>query len=164
MESNSYSSNYIRSPIMCGKGFCYCKSRQEIGKCKLRTNPLEKAELALLFSDKRLIASQSMFEIKKPDIGLSTLSKGEKYLEIATNEEMVARSKGYDTSEFLKKLSLSSLKHRQIIEESIISIAPEDAKPDIVKIEDYAKNSYKSARDGLNNKGMPTPIDPFDGQ
>lgn len=124
-------------------------------------NPMRKAELALLFSDKRLVASESMFEIKKPDIGLSTLSKGEKYLEIATNEEMVARNKGYDTSEFLKKLSLASLKHRQIIEENIITNAPEDAKPTIVKIEDYAKNTYKSSRDALNSKGLPIPKNPF---
>jgi hypothetical protein len=29
-------------------------------------------------------------------------------------------------------------------------------------MEDYSKNSYKAAKDGLNSKGLPVPIDPFD--
>src|SRR5688572_9010962 len=57
-------------------------------------NHLKKADLALLFSDKRLISSRTLFESKKPDIALSTLTKGEKYLEIAAKEELEARKKG----------------------------------------------------------------------
>jgi hypothetical protein len=30
-------------------------------------------------------------------------------------------------------------------------------------MEDYSKNSYKVARDGLNSRGLPVPINPFDG-
>ena len=127
-------------------------------------NPLKKAELALLFSDKRLGASITLFDLKKPEVALSTLSKGEKYLETAAQEEKIARSEGYDTSSFLLKLATASLKHRQLIEGKIIPGAPASANPDIVKIEDYAKNSYKSARDGLNDKSLLSPIDPFDGQ
>lgn len=128
------------------------------------TSPLKKAELALLFADKRLSSSVSLFDSKKPGPALSTLSKGEKYLETAVNEEQIAKKEGYDTSSFLNKLALSSLKHRQVIENQIITIAPETAKPDIIKIEDYSKNSFKAARDGLNNIGKVPPIDPFDGQ
>ena len=125
-------------------------------------SPLKRAELALLFSDKRLILSKSLFEIKKPDIALSTLTKGEKYLELAVNQEKVAREKGIDTSEFLARFAMASLKHRQVIEEILI-LAPEDAKPEIVKMEDYSKNAYKAARDALNSKGIASPKDPFDG-
>lgn len=124
-------------------------------------NPGKKAELALLFADKRIGASLTLFEAKKPDVALSTLSKGEKYLELAASEENIARGKGYNTSEFLKKLALASLKHRQIIETKIIMLAPEDAKPEIVKIEDYSKNSYKASRDALNSKAIPVPENPF---
>lgn len=126
-------------------------------------NSLRRAELALLFSDKRLLASKTLFENKKPDLALSTLSKGEKYLEKAVNEEILAREKGIDTSSFLTKLATASLKHRQMIEEFSPSV-PEDIKPEVVKIENYSKNSYKSARDALNSKGIPSPKDPFDGQ
>jgi len=125
-------------------------------------NPGKRAELALLFSDKRLILAKGLFEIKKPDIGLSTLAKGEKYLELAVNQEKIARDGGADTSEFLVNLATASLKHRQVIEE-ILVLAPEDAKPEIIKIGDYSKNAYKASRDALNSKGMTAPKDPFDG-
>jgi hypothetical protein len=124
---------------------------------------LKKAELALLFSDKRLAASKKLFEDKKPDIALSTLSKGEKYLEIVAKEEELARKGGVDTSIFLSKMATASLKHRQLIEE-ILPLAPEDAKPEIVKIEDYSKNTFKYSRDALNSKGMLVPNNPFTGQ
>ncbi len=126
-------------------------------------NHLKKAELALLFADKRLAMSDSLFQNKNPGIALSTLTKGEKYLEIAAKEEGLARKEGMDTSSFLVKFALASLKHRQIIEESIIPIAPEEARPDIVKANDYAKSSFKAARDALNDRGLPVPESPFSG-
>ncbi len=124
-------------------------------------NPLKKAELALLFADKRLLLSKSLFENKKPDIALSTLSKGEKYLEIAVNQEWLARQKGVDTKDFLIKLATSSLKHRQFIEE-MLPLVPEDGKPTVIKTEDYCKNTYKSSRDALNSLGTTAPMNPFD--
>lgn len=130
----------------------------------ITTNPLKKAEMALLFSDKRLGSSLMLLDGKKPDLALTTLSKGEKYLEIASAEEKVARSEGMDTSAFLKRLALASLKHRQVIEQQILPFSPDDAKPSIIKIEDYSKNAYKSGRDGLNDKGIAPPFNPFDGQ
>ncbi|HET7099447.1 MAG TPA: DUF5667 domain-containing protein [Patescibacteria group bacterium] len=125
-------------------------------------NPLKKAELALLFSDKRLLAAKALFESKKPDIALSTLTKGEKYLQIAVDEEVKARNKGIDTTSFLKKLAMSSLKHRQLIED-VLKFVPEDGKPEVIKFEEYSKNAYKSSRDVLNSKGEQAPINPFEG-
>ena len=125
-------------------------------------SPLKKAELALLFSDKRLASAQTLFENKKPNIAISTLTKGEKYLETAMAEEQIAKSQGFDTSAFLNTLALASLKHREVIE-SLMPLVPEDGKPLVVKTEDYSKNTYKEARDGLNSKGLLVPIDPFDG-
>ena len=125
---------------------------------------LKKAEMALLFSDKRLQAAQTLFDAKKPDIALSTLSKGEKYLEMATDEATKAKASGENTSTFLTKLATASLKHRQIIEENLLPLAPEGAKPEIVKTEDYSKNTYKYSRDGLNSLGITPPKSPFDGQ
>lgn len=126
-------------------------------------NPLKKAELSLLFSDKRLAASKILFDNKKPDVAFSTLSKGEKYLETAFEEEEIARKEGMDTSSFLTKLATASLKHRQIIEQEIIPVSPDQAKPEIVKAEDYSKNVYKYSRDTLNTKGITPPSSPFSG-
>jgi len=125
-------------------------------------SPLKKAELALLFSDKRLVSAQTLLEKGKPDIAISTLTKGEKYLEIAVEEEKIARSQSYNTSNFLIKLATASLKHREVIE-NLLPMVPEQGKPVVIAVENYSKNSYKDARDGLYSKGLPTPIDPFDG-
>ncbi|OGM16073.1 hypothetical protein A2V56_01105 [Candidatus Woesebacteria bacterium RBG_19FT_COMBO_42_9] len=128
----------------------------------ITSSPLKKAELALLFSDKRLVSAETLFKRQKPDLAITTLAKGEKYLEIALAEESAARSQNYDTSAFLERLAVASLKHRQIIE-SLIPLAPDDGKPIVIKTEDYSKNAYKVASDRLNAKGLPVPFDPFDG-
>ncbi|HTK03261.1 MAG TPA: DUF5667 domain-containing protein [Alphaproteobacteria bacterium] len=116
-------------------------------------NKIKKAELALLFADKRLASSKTLFENKKPDIALATLTKAEKYLEIAAGEKT--------NPEFLVKLANASLKHRQIIEEEILPLAPEDAKPEIIRLEMYPKNTYKICSEVLISLGKPAPKDPF---
>lgn len=129
---------------------------------KLTINPLKRAEIALLFSDKRLQFSKSLFESKKPDVGFSTLTKGEKYLEIAMTNEKEARDKGMNTSEFLTKLATASLKHKEILTE-ILDIAPEDVKPGIITTEIYSKNAYKMSSEVLISRGLPFPKSPFIG-
>jgi len=126
------------------------------------TSHLRRAELALLFSDKRLVMTQKLFEKGKPDIAISTFTKGEKYLPIAVSEEEVARAQGVDTSTFLGKLATSALKHREIAED-LIQLAPEDARPLIIKTESYAIDTYGAARNALYSKTLPVPKDPFDG-
>ena len=129
---------------------------------KITINPLKRAEIALLLSDKRLQMSKSLFENKKPDIGFSTLTKGEKYLEIAFADVNEAGKRGMNTSEFITKLATASLKHREVLDQ-ILEIAPEDAKPGIIKIGDYPKNIYKETSSILNSKGLSTPKSPFIG-
>lgn len=124
-------------------------------------DPMRKADLNLLFADKRLWASKMLFEKGKSDLGLSTLTKAEKYLEEASKGEGKERALGVETKNFLITLSKSSLKHRQTIEE-ILLLAPEDLRPGIIKVEDYSKNVYKSSRDTLNSKGFSVPNNPFD--
>lgn len=128
----------------------------------ITSSPSRKAELALLFSDKRLMSAKVLFEKKKPDIAISTLTKGEKYLEIAIKEEAAARSQGFDTSAFLTRLAVASLKHRQIID-SLMPLVPEDGKPYVIRTEDYSINTYNAVKDVLNSKGLPIPFNPFDG-
>lgn len=142
----------------------YFKAIRDKIQYKITTDRLKKAELSLLYSDKRLGASLTLMENKKPDLGVSVLTKGEKYLDIARSDEEIARRAGLDTHDFLIKLATASLRHRQIIEEKILPLTPEDLKPEVVKAEDYAKNSYKACRDSLNSQGITCPKDPFNGQ
>lgn len=126
-------------------------------------NPLKKAEIALLFADKRLSAGKILLENKRPDLGVSTIIKGEKYLDMAFNNAKEAEGKGIDTTSFISKLLLASLKHRQTINE-ILPMVPDDAKPTVIKNEDYSKNVYKLCKDMLNSRGIYQPKSPFDGQ
>lgn len=120
-----------------------------------------KAEKTLLFADKRIQMAKALFERGKPDLGLTTLAKAEKYLELSSDYERKARDAGEDTASFLLTLTTASLKHREVIDE-IISIAPEDVRPEIIKLEEYSRNSYKASRDALNSKGIASPKSPFD--
>ncbi len=126
------------------------------------TSNSKKAELYLLFSDKRLESARILFEKGKADLAFSTLTKAEKYLELAQKKEESNRQKGLDTKNFLSKLANASLKHRQVIN-NILEIAPEDARPEIIKIEEYSRNVYEKSRDALNSFGMPVPANPFNG-
>jgi hypothetical protein len=142
----------------------YFKAGRDRVQYVATSNKLKKAELALLYSDKRLGLGLTLLKNKKPDLAVSTLTKGEKYLEIAVRNEKLAREEGINTDEFLVKLATSALKHREIIEAEILPMTPEDLKPEVVKAEDYSKNTYKSSRDALNGRGKESPKDPFNGQ
>ncbi len=129
----------------------------------LTTNPSRKAELELLYADKRLVMSKALFEKDKSEIAFATLTKAEKYLEEACSIEEENRQTGIDTYEFLTALSKASLKHRQVIEE-ILLIAPEDARPGITRTQDYSKEIYGKTKNALQNKGMPTVENPFESE
>lgn len=126
-------------------------------------NTSKRAELLLLYADKRLVMSQMLFERQKPELAFLTLTKGEKYLESAFEIEEKSRQKGENTTELLLKIANASLKHRQVIDE-ILTFSPEDAKPEIIKVQDYAKNIYQRASEILNAKGLSAPVNPFDGK
>lgn len=127
----------------------------------ITTNPTRQAELKLLFADKRLGSAEILFEKGNPEVGLSTLTKAEKYLGEASIEEKMNRESGIDTTEFLKRLANASLKHYQVMQE-IYMIAPEEAKPVIVKSQDSTKKVYEDARDALLEKGVDPPENPFE--
>lgn len=125
------------------------------------TNPMRKAELSLLFADKRLMASYELFKINKPLLALSTLTKAGKYLEEGGVIEKNERQRGLDTKSFLFTLATASLKHREVIEE-MLNIVPDDVKPEVIKAEDYSRNVYKQCRDALQSQGVSAPENPFD--
>lgn len=123
-------------------------------------NPSKKADLYLLIADKRLADAQILFEKNNPNLGISVLTKAEKYLESANEEERIAHREGMDTTECLEKFASATLKHREVIDE-ILALAPEDAKPLIVKTQDYSKHLYEKAKSGLLEAGAIVPQNPF---
>ena len=126
----------------------------------LTVDPSKKADLYLLLADKRLADAQLLFQKDKPDLGISVLTKAEKYLESAGSEEKIAKSQGVNTSDFLRRFILATEEHRKVMD-AIANIAPEDANPIIMKTENYPKNLYSEAKNGLLEAGINVPQSPF---
>lgn len=128
----------------------------------LTTNSTKKAELNLLFADKRLLAAKILFEKGKYEEGFTTLSKAEKYLESACELEEMIRGRGGDTLNLATTLIKASLKHRQVIKQ-ILLIAPGDAIPKITLIEHYPRGVYGQKVHVLQDRGVVAIPDPFNG-
>ncbi|WKZ25435.1 MAG: DUF5667 domain-containing protein [bacterium] len=114
----------------------------------------KKSDLYLLFADKRLVSATMLFQDNKPDLGLVTLTKAEKYLEKA--------SKTVSYTDSYEKLALASLKHREIIERQILPLTPEDLRPQAIKTIDYSKEVYKVMSVNLLTIGLNPPQNPFE--
>ncbi len=126
----------------------------------LTFDPAKKSELLLLMADKRLAASATLFKKGKGDLATSVLTKAEKYLGEAANQERIAKAEKKDTSNLLHRLSMGSLKHRQVIDELLV-LAPEDAKPRIVETQNYSKTAYNEVKIRLLEIGVIGPKNPF---
>lgn len=135
----------------------YAKVLRDKLQYLLTFNSTKKAELNLLYADKRLASSQILFEKGKVDLGYSTLTKSAKYL------EKVFLNNPQDV-QFLLKLANASLKHREVIEEVIVPLSPEDLKPEIIKTKNVTIISYNKTSDILKSKGEQPPTNPFESE
>jgi hypothetical protein len=133
----------------------YAKAVRDRARYMVTFNSTKKAELNLLYADKRLNSSIELFKNNKPDLGLITLTKAEKYLESAELQMT-------DDNELYKKIGLSSLKHREVIENEILPITPEDLRPQVIKTLNYSKEVYIKVKEHMLSKGLVPPTNPFD--
>lgn len=81
----------------------------------LTVDPVKKAELLLLYADKRLGAGKALIEGGKVDLGVSTITKAEKYLEQAVNQEKIASQSNKETSVLREKMTRAIDKHEEVI-------------------------------------------------
>lgn len=99
------------SPLYFLKAF-----RDRVVEFATRDN-LKKAQLYLLYSDKRAQMSVELSQKGKTKLASSTFSKGEKYFEQIPNLLRTSKSQGAAPSQdFIQKLRLSNAKHRELIE------------------------------------------------
>lgn len=108
----------------------------------LTTDPLKKAELFILTADKRLGAGKILIEGGKAELGETTLSKGEKYLEQAVRKTEEAQKGKKDTAGLLEKLEKATGKHIEVLQEVLLK-APEQAKPGITNALENAQKGYQ---------------------
>ena len=105
-------------------------------------DPLKKAEFELLTADKRLGAGKVLMEGGKPELGETTISKGEKYLEQAILNLEKAKNGGEKTDEALDKMSKATQKHLEIIDE-LITKAQEPTKTNLTKTMEGTQKIYQ---------------------
>jgi len=108
----------------------------------LTTDPVRKAELLLLFADKRLGAGKTLIEGGKQELGLSTLTKAEKYLERAVLQAEKAGQAGKDVSAFSEKLTKATLKHEEVLIDLLEKVSDEGV-PVIQEALRYPREFYK---------------------
>lgn len=122
-------------------------------------DPGRKAEVLLLFADKRVGMARELIKGGKPELGVSTLTKGEKYLEQVFLEAEKAQDKKIEMGQFFERLGTASLKHQEVIE-SLMPLVSEDARPVLNQTLDYPKRVYEKTAQKLNELGRPVPTVP----
>jgi len=84
-----------------------------------------KTEVMILFADKRLGAGKALIEGGKETLGLTTITKGEKYLEKAVGQIKLAKEKNEEVDELQEKLKLAIVKHEEVLIELKEKVSPE---------------------------------------
>jgi len=83
----------------------------------LTLDPLKKAEVMLLYADKRLGAGKALIEGGKIELGVATIVKGEKYLLLVGEQIKKAQSQGKKVEAISERLGNACRKHEEIIAE-----------------------------------------------
>lgn len=138
----------------------------------LVTDNLQRAEKLLLYADKRLGAGWALIEGNKQDLGITTLTKAEKYLEQAVN---LAQKLGEGEAEvkFKAKLAKAIKKHEevlnliegktepnQLLEEVEVRVDFGDEEEAVELVE--AKTAYEALQAAAENRGWLIQVKNYD--
>ena len=100
----------------------------------LTRDNLKKAELYLLYSDKRAAMSLVLARKGKNQLAIDTFTKGEKYfLKIPNLLKSAKKQGGQAPSNFFETLKLSNAKHKELIEE-LIKILPQGLNQSLTQL------------------------------
>jgi hypothetical protein len=109
--------------------------RDRITELLTRDN-LKKAELYLLYSDKRVAMALVLAHKGKSQLAVDTFAKGEKYfLKIPDLLKSAKKQGGQAPSNFIETLKLSNAKHKELIEE-LIKILPQGLNQSLTQLSD----------------------------
>ena len=91
---------------------------------------VKKSNLNLLFSDKHIVMGQLLIDKKNYDLGIETISKGEKYLLASVIGLKKLKNKDSIPPGLLDKIKISGKKHKEIITNlaDVISDEPKNIK------------------------------------
>ena len=114
----------------------------------LTNEPVKRAELLLLMADKRLGAAKALIDGGKTELGMATLSKGEKYLEQAIGQAAKAKEAGKETADLYEKLARATLKHQEVLGEAVLKV-PEETQSVIQGLMKYPQQGYEMVKEVL---------------
>jgi hypothetical protein len=117
----------------------------------LTFDPVARSERLLLFADKRLGAAKALIEGGKAELGISTLTKGEKYLEQAIEQAEKAKGAGKETAALYEKLAKATLKHQQLLGEMVLRV-PEQGQSTVRETMRYSQEGYEKVREVLGEE------------
>jgi len=143
----------------------------------LTTDSWQRGEKLLLYADKRLGAGWALIEGNKPDLGITTITKAEKYLEQAVN---LAQKLGEGEKEvkFKAKLAKAVKKHEEVLSlikgkteggekeasqlleevEVRVDFGDEEAAVELVQ----AKTAYEALQAAAKNRGWLLQVKNYD--
>lgn len=107
----------------------------------LTTDSLKKTEVLLLYADKRLGAGKALIDGGKTELGVTTITKGEKYLVQAVDQAIQAKKEGKDASILKEKLSKACLKHNEVITE-LITKTTDNNRQGLEEVLKYSEQTY----------------------
>lgn len=111
----------------------------------LTRDPVAKFERLLLYADKRLGAAKALIEGGKSQLGVTTATKGEKYLERAVTQLEKVKNLGKATPELKERLTKATLKHEEVLDK-VLDKVPDQAKPAIKNAIEKSRHGYERVR------------------
>jgi len=110
-------------------------------------------------ADARLVAGLRMLNKGKIEESIVVFQKAEQYLR-KSYDTALSESNGQKNGQLLYRISLASLKHREILE-SVLVRTPEDGRAVVVEILDIPKAIYEGSIPELIKQGLNPPEYPF---
>lgn len=155
--SNSNIAYYLPYPGILPTNFFWpLKAARDKVWLLITIDKVKKANLLLLYADKRIGMAHELFSNSKPEEGVPSAQKAEQYLKEAFDQQAIVRSAGVDTTDLLTRIAWSSLKHKEVII-NISKIAPEDARPYLTEFLNITNDVYESAKAVLSDNSRPVP-------
>lgn len=107
----------------------------------LTAEPQAKLEKLMLYADKRLGAAKVLIEGGKVQLGITTATKGEKYLEQVVLEWQILKKANKTTLETKERLNKEFAKHKEILTD-LLKKVPDQNKAVIESLLEKVNNFY----------------------
>lgn len=112
-------------------------------------DPLQQFQRLLHYSDKRIGAAKALIEGGQPELGVSTATKAEKYLEQAVSQYKKLDAVGKINPETKEQLERAIEKHQELVE-AFLPKVPDQTKAGLTRVLEATKMSREAVQSGSN--------------